>query len=63
MCVAQPENSDEPIYSSCIDREKVVRLTRALLQPEEAAVQAETAHETHPEDDSDEASLYFNRKR
>ena len=68
MCVAQPENSDEPVYASCLELEELVRLTRALLQPElkpkpDAVIQTETAPKTNPEENEDEAGLYFNRKR
>ena len=60
MCVAQPENSDEPIYTSCMDIEQVARLTQEHLQPKP---KPEVALETDPDDHEDEASLYFNRKR
>lgn len=61
MCVTQNENSNEPVYNTCLDLDEVVRLTRASLQPDKT-VETDPVVEVENED-SDEASLYFLKKR
>ena len=55
VCVAQPENMNEPVYASCLDFEEIVRLTQA-----KTAIKKDNVEK---EEDDDETDLYFNKRR
>ena len=55
---------NEPVYSSCLDTDQVIRLTTEKLKPPSELKTGIFPQGTHDKDEAEaEADLYFNRKR